>query len=105
MTSSAPDQGAHCPPTRAASVETKRMPWRRIRQAAAMTALLALGLPIAPAHAYLDPGTGSILLQALLGGAAGAAVIARLYWHKIATALGIKRKSPEPKDEASARNG
>ena len=23
----------------------------------------------------------------------------------IATALGIKRKSPEPKDEASARNG
>ena len=78
---------------------------RRLAAVAAMSAWLTLGLPIGPAYAYLDPGTGSILLQALLGGAAGAAVIARLYWHKIATALGIKRKVPEPKDEASARNG
>lgn len=101
MTPSVDDKCAHVAPTRAA----KSMRWRRVRQAAAMSALLSLGLPIAPAHAYLDPGTGSILLQALLGGAAGAAVIARLYWHKIATALGIKRKSPEPKDEVSARNG
>lgn len=33
-----------------------------------------------PAYAYLDPGTGSIILQLLLGGLAGAAVVLKLYW-------------------------
>jgi len=42
----------------------------------------AIGLAT-PAHAYLDPGTGSFLLQLLLGGAAGALVIAKLYWQRM----------------------
>lgn len=36
-----------------------------------------------PAYAYLDPGTGSMLLQMLLGGVAGALVVGKLYWHRI----------------------
>ena len=36
-----------------------------------------------PAGAYLDPGTGSMLLQALLGGVAALGVVARLYWHRL----------------------
>ena len=36
-----------------------------------------------PAHAYLDAGTGSMLLQLLLGGAAGLLVVGRLYWQRI----------------------
>lgn len=36
-----------------------------------------------PAEAYLDPGAGSILVQLLLGGAAGAAVLLKLYWQRI----------------------
>lgn len=36
-----------------------------------------------PAHAYIDPGTGGMLLQLLLGGFAGAAVIIKLYWYRI----------------------
>ena len=36
-----------------------------------------------PAFAYLDPGTGSIILQVLLGGAVGVLVIAKLYWRRI----------------------
>ncbi len=35
------------------------------------------------AHAYLDPGSGSILLQLLLGGFAGAAMVVKLYWHRL----------------------
>jgi hypothetical protein len=35
-----------------------------------------------PAWAYLDPGTGSMMLQLLLGGIAGAMVAGRLYWHR-----------------------
>ena len=30
--------------------------------------------------AYLDPGTGSLLLQALVGGSAGAVVFVRYLW-------------------------
>lgn len=34
------------------------------------------------ANAYLDPGTGAMLLQLLLGGVAGALVVGKLYWSK-----------------------
>jgi hypothetical protein len=36
-----------------------------------------------PAHAYLDPTTGSILLQGLLAGLAGVVVVLRLYWARV----------------------
>lgn len=32
---------------------------------------------------YLDPGTGSVILQAILGGVAAAAVTAKLWWHRV----------------------
>lgn len=32
------------------------------------------------AHAYIDPGSGSVLLQLILGGIAGIGVVAKLYW-------------------------
>ena len=41
----------------------------------------------ARAAAYLDPGTGSMLLQALLGGAAAVGVIAKLYWRRVTAAI------------------
>ena len=34
-------------------------------------------------HAYLDPGSGSMLLQILLGGFAAIGVISKLYWHRL----------------------
>lgn len=37
----------------------------------------------AQAFAYLDPATGSILLQGLIAAIAGIAVTSRLYWDKI----------------------
>lgn len=33
---------------------------------------------------YLDPGTGSVILQVILGGVAGVGVVAKMYWHRIA---------------------
>lgn len=47
-----------------------------------IAALLLLGWSGA-SHAYLDPGTGSMLLQGLLAGIAGAAVVLRLYWYRV----------------------
>lgn len=37
------------------------------------------------AHAYIDPGSGSVLLQLLLGGIAGIGVVAKLYWDQVKT--------------------
>ncbi|MHA1600306.1 MAG: hypothetical protein ACTSW2_05730 [Alphaproteobacteria bacterium] len=43
-----------------------------------------------PAFAYLDPGTGSMIIQLLLGGIAGAMVVGKLYWHRFKSFLGRK---------------
>lgn len=42
------------------------------------------------AYAYLDGGTGSMLLQLMLGGVAGMIAILRLYWHKILSVFSKK---------------
>ena len=51
-----------------------------------------------PAYAYLDPGTGSIILQLLLGGVAGGIVIFKLYWSKVKSFFGVAEK-PQKKRE------
>ena len=56
-----------------------------------LTAML-VGASPSTAHAYLDPGTGSIILQVLLGGVAGLTLACKLYWQKLLTMLGIKRQ-------------
>ena len=60
--------------------------------------LLATLLAPADAHAYLDPGTGSMLLQVILGGIAAVGVALKLGWHKIRAALGFAKKAA-PDDE------
>ena len=35
------------------------------------------------AHAYLDPGTGSIIIQAILGGIAAFFTTIAVYWEKV----------------------
>lgn len=45
--------------------------------------ILLLLLSAAPAQAYLDPGTGSMILQVILGGVAAATVALKLYWQRI----------------------
>ena len=45
--------------------------------------------------AYLDPGSGSLLLQGLVAGVASAAVVARLYWRRAKRFLRIERATDE----------
>lgn len=45
--------------------------------------------------AYLDPGSGSMLLQILLGGVVGLIVIIKLYWNAILTLLHIRKAAPK----------
>lgn len=55
----------------------------------------------APAYAYLDPGTGSMLVQMLLGGVAGALVVGKLYWARIKAFFG-RGPAPGPNQDPAA---
>ena len=55
---------------------------------------------ISNSHAYLDPGTGSIILQAILGFIAAAAATMSIYWAKFKSIINkiFKRKTENNKD-------
>ena len=55
---------------------------------------------------YLDPGSGSMILQMILGGLAAAAVFLKLFWHRLLVALRIRKpaeseRRPEHPEEPS----
>lgn len=54
-----------------------------------------LALFVSPAHAYIDPGAGSMLLQILLGGIAGLVVFLKLFWHRILALFGFDKPKSE----------
>ncbi len=60
---------------------------------------LVLLLAAQPAWAYLDPGTGSMLLQVILGGIAAVGVALKLFWHKIRVALGFSKPTADSQEE------
>jgi len=65
--------------------------------------LLWLGF-VVEAWAYLDPGSGSMLLQLLLGGVAGVVMLLKLYWHQLLVFFGIKKKET-PEETPGASDG
>jgi len=67
----------------------------------AMPALLYLPFHQA-IHAYIDPGTGSLVLQAVIGVLVGAFVAIGLFWNRIKAFVrnlfSRSKKSEEPKE-------
>ena len=53
------------------------------------------------AHAYLDPASGSILLQVLLGGIAGCAVFLKLFWGRLRGLFGGGRGADRNDDDSA----
>jgi hypothetical protein len=51
--------------------------------------------------AYLDPGSGSMILQIIAGGAAAVAVTAKLYWNRILVFLRIRKPEDETAPQSS----
>ena len=57
----------------------------------AFRSLTAFGIGVlaltyaAPSHAYIDPGTGSIILQSILAGVAVAIGMLRMFWYRLKT--------------------
>jgi hypothetical protein len=55
--------------------------------------------------AYLDAGTGSILVQALMGGFAGLMVVSKMAWQRLFTRHAIVVNDNEAADEVVAEAG
>jgi hypothetical protein len=51
--------------------------------------LLSLTMPM-NAHAYIDPGTGSFIIQVVIGVLAGALVTLKIFWGKVKIFFKIK---------------
>lgn len=49
-----------------------------------------------PAQAYIDPGSGSMILQGLLAALAAIAVTAKLWWHRLLVLLHIRQRTVIP---------
>jgi hypothetical protein len=55
--------------------------------------------------AYLDPGSGSMILQIIAGGLAAVAVTAKLYWGRLLKFLRIRKDEPETAKQDTAARG
>jgi hypothetical protein len=55
-----------------------------------------MGGLVTQVFAYLDPGSGSMILQLLAGGLAAMGVAIKLYWRRVLSFLRIRRPDDEP---------
>ena len=60
--------------------------------------LLLLVLLASPLQAYIDPGAGSMLLQLIIGGVAGAFITLKLFWGRIRARVSKGKSEPEPSE-------
>lgn len=65
-------------------------------------AILGCTVLATPAFAYLDPGTGSIVLQSLLAAIAVAMGVIRLYWYRLKAFFSGKTSDSEAQDSKEA---
>jgi len=65
---------------------------RALRIALVLVACLSSA---SPAYAYLDPGTGSMLISAVLGVAAAVALAVKMFWYRLIGFFRGKRPAAE----------
>lgn len=66
------------------------------KRLALLTSSLGILLYGSSAYAYLDPATGSMILQGLMAGIAVVAMTVKLYWYKV---VGFFKKTDIDSDE------
>lgn len=57
------------------------------------------------ANAYLDPGTGSLILQGIIAAVAAAGMTIRHYWHQIQAFFGKKGNKSLLEDDEADESG
>ncbi len=48
-----------------------------------IASLAFFGVYIQSAYAYIDPGTGSMMVQVLIGALVGVSIAIKVYWYKL----------------------
>ncbi len=66
----------------------------------ALTAAFSIVMSM-PAYAYLDPGTGSIIAQAIIGALVAASVFARSWWGRITKFFGFSKVRDDVRSDAN----
>ena len=61
--------------------------------------VVALLLMAEPAHAYIDPGTGSFVIQGIIAAIVGVGFAIKMFWHRIKAFLTGKPMPTETDDE------
>jgi hypothetical protein len=61
-------------------------------------------IPSAQAHAYLDPGSGSLIIQILAAALLSLVVVARVFKDTILAFLGFKRSSEDEDDDLNSES-
>jgi len=54
--------------------------------------LISHGVFISDAYAYLDPGTGSVIIQVIIAALVGVTITIKLYWEKLKIKFSSIRK-------------
>jgi hypothetical protein len=77
-------------------MESKRKSSRRYPLGLlALVATLVLVLLPGPALAYIDPGTGSFVIQGIIAAVVGAGIAIKMFWHRIKSLFTGKSISSE----------
>jgi len=68
---------------------------RMINAALFVTVFLMASHESGSVHAYLDPGTGSMVIQVVLGGIVAGLTVMKLYWRRVKAFL-LRRQQDSP---------
>lgn len=63
--------------------------------------LLLLIVLAAPAHAYIDPGSGSAIMSAIIGFFVAISLAVKTYWYKIKSLFSGRKPADSSEDEDS----
>lgn len=63
-------------------IRSKSFPGGRLAPLAVIILVTVFLLPV-PAFAYLDPGTGSFVIQGIIAAVVGAGFAIKMFWHRI----------------------
>jgi hypothetical protein len=69
----------------------------------AMVALACLTVGIPAADAYVDPGAGSFIFQAIVGGTLAAGFAVKVFWRRIVSVFRERPSSDATADDRSTR--
>ncbi len=75
----------------------KRLPW-------IFAFAFLFGVEPTCAYAYLDPGTGSVLLQSIIAGIAGSLFAIRTYWTRIVRFFRAERSEQTDASERARKD-